>query len=240
MIRVGRCQYNSLGNRTDPTIEGFTNIVVMMISHSKWYPLSPYTLKNEKNQIFENIWQFSKVYEKVPKSVQKYSRYNNRIIWNHPAEIHIKNENLTDEYYKWREKGFNAPYAIRYPVGFNARSTCLYALANNVDGTIKTEKLNYIQARKEIYFPLYCELAKKCKEYSELKEMVINGKNILIIEVDGPHQDLLSYYKKKYNINDDFIVNNTMLATNDNLNIMLNDEKKPFGHGYCLAWALLN
>ena len=37
-----------------------------------------------------------------------------------------------------------------------------------------------------------------------------------------------------------FIKYKTMLATKENLDIMLNDTKYPFGHGYCLAAALLD
>lgn len=47
--------------------------------------------------------------------------------------------------------------------------------------------------------------------------------------MDGPHEEDLQYYK-----------NNTILATKDNLTIILNDSKCPFGHGYCLASILLN
>lgn len=39
---------------------------------------------------------------------------------------------------------------------------------------------------------------------------------------------------------DDFIEGSTMLANDHNLNIMLNDTKHNFGHGYCLAWTLIN
>lgn len=31
-----------------------------------------------------------------------------------------------------------------------------------------------------------------------------------------------------------------MLITKENISIMLNDTKHPFGHGYCLAMALLD
>lgn len=41
-------------------------------------------------------------------------------------------------------------------------------------------------------------------------------------------------------MDNDFIIDNTMVATLENLIIMLNDEKYPFGHGYCLASALMN
>lgn len=43
-----------------------------------------------------------------------------------------------------------------------------------------------------------------------------------------------------YNVDDSFIQNHTMLATKENLNIMIDDIKHPFGHGYCLAMALLS
>ena len=47
-------------------------------------------------------------------------------------------------------------------------------------------------------------------------------------------------YKQKYGVGNDFIQNDTMLITKDNIEIMLNDTKHPFGHGYCLAMALLD
>ena len=66
------------------------------------------------------------------------------------------------------------------------------------------------------------------------------GKNILIIEVDGPHQESLQYYIDKYNdVSSDFIENGTMLTNKENINMMLHDDKHPFGHGYCLALALI-
>lgn len=99
---------------------------------------------------------------------------------------------------------------------------------------------NYIEARKKIYMSTYRELAKKENKFLELKNKLNNGESLLIIEVDGPHQESLDYYKEKYQVPDDFIKNGTMLATIDNLNIMLNDDKYPFGHGYCLAAELLD
>lgn len=70
--------------------------------------------------------------------------------------------------------------------------------------------------------------------------MLKDGKNLLIVEVDGPHGESLDYYKKKYKVDDNFIEDDTILATKENLKIMLNDTKHAFGHGYCLAVALLN
>lgn len=229
MIRVGRRT-----GTTDPHMEGFENILVLMRSHSKWSKLGPYYLRNEKGEIFENIWQFSKIYRTVPQSTQRYSQWNPDIIWQWPAETHInENDEVTDAYWKWRKAGFTAEYAIRYPVGFYARHTCICTIHEG-------EQLDYVEARKAIYLKLYAELAKKQEIFYELKEKLAKGQNLLIVEIDGPHQESLEYYKKKYGVRDDFIENNTMLCTPKNLDIMLNDPKHPFGHGYCLAMALLD
>lgn len=75
--------------------------------------------------------------------------------------------------------------------------------------------------------------------FHKLLFKVKSGTSITIVEVDGPHQESLPYYQDKYNVSEDFIVNHVMESTPQNLNIMLHDEKHPFGHGYCLATALL-
>ena len=147
---------------------------------------------------------------------------------------------MTEQYYAWRQKGMNNEYAVRYPVGYNNRHRCKFALAENPDGSINPTRLDYVQARRRIYLPQYGRLVKLYPEYQELKQRLANGENLLIIEVDGPHQESMPYYKTKYDVDDDFIQDNTMLVTEQNIKIMLNDPKHPFGHGYCLAMALLD
>ena len=241
MIRVGRCTYEN-GKRVDPTYDGFKNIIVMTKS-SAYGSLSPYELRDSRGRNMENLWQYAKVYTDVPKSTQRYSRYDRTVIWDWPAEKHVDivdgNHVLRPEYFKWREAGMNAKYAIRYPVGYNHRHKCLYALKNNQDGTVDPTPLNYIDSRKQIYLPLYVDLVIQQPDFTKLLNMVKSGINLLIIEVDGPHQESLPYYQEKYGVSDDFIEGGTMLATKENLNIMLNDPKHPFGHGYCLSLALL-
>lgn len=234
MIRIGKCHYKN-GKRIDPTFDGFLPIVCLTKS-SKWGSLGPYVLTNEKGQIMENIWQFSKVYKNIPKSIQYYSKWNKTIIWNHPEEKHItENGELTNEYFNWRIKGMNNKFPVRYPVGFKQRHKCLYSL-KDVDGS----PLDYINSRKEIYLSIYCKLVKEQSQYKILQTFLEKGFNLLIIEVDGPHQESMNYYMNTYGVKSDFIENNTILATTENLKLLLNDSKHPFGHGYCLAASLLN
>jgi hypothetical protein len=242
MIRIGKRIYTRSGSFVDPNYEDYEQIIIMTKSYKKYYALSPYSLKDDNGHLLENTWQFSKVYKNVPYTKSNYSRYDNRVIWKHDAEQHIdENGLLNDNYWNWREKGLKCKDAIRYPVGFKHRHKCLYSIKEGKDEyTTTSQKLTYIEGRKAIYLPLYIELAKKTKEFKLLQEKLENNKNLLIIEVDGPHQESLPYYKKKYSVNDDFIKESTILATEENMNIMLNDDKHAFGHGYCLAMTLLD
>lgn len=236
MIRIGRCKYDRQGKRTDPSYPGYTPVVVLMKGHNKWGVLGPYELKDHKGRIMENVWQFSKCYTEVPATTQYYSRWDHRVIWKYPKEKHMINDEIQPAYWQWREKGMNNPYAVRYPVGFGNMSKCLFSIIDEDPET----RLDYIEARKEIYVPVYCKLVKEQDRFWELKKMLDDGHKLLIIEVDGPHQESLDYYKETYGVDDSFIEDDTILATEENLCIMLNDKKHSFGHGYCLALALLD
>lgn len=254
MIRIGRSIYSRDGKRTDPCFHNFEPIIVLTKS-SKYGSLSPYEVKDIKGRRIENIWQFSKVYPVVPYIKLNESRYSSKVVWEHPLEKHIiskvnKNEiyswseekikqNLTNDFYNWRRKGMENNEPVRYPVGFNNKGDCICAFSENEDESINYKPLDYISARKIIYLPIYIKYVKQKSQFKELKQKLKDGKNLLIIEVDGPHQESLEYYKNLYNVKDDFIQNNTILATKENLDIMLNDTKHNFGHGYCLALALL-
>lgn len=231
-VRVGRRIYEK-GRYRDPSYPDFKRVVVMTAS-SKYSSLSPYCLKDDQGRIMENIWQYSKIYSKVPKSRQTYSRWDKRVIWDHPAETHLKEDGTPrEEYWNWREKGMKNPFAIRYPVGRKHRHKCICSI------TEEGEHLNYIESRKRIYLPVYIDLVKDQQQFTELKERLERGENLLIIEVDGPHQESLDHYKKFYKVDDDFIDQDTILVTKKNMEILLNDPKHPFGHGYCLGMALL-
>jgi hypothetical protein len=220
MIRVGRIT----GSGDHLTYPDFKSIVVLM-KNPKYGDIGPYHLCNSDGQIMENIWQFSKVYKTVPRAVQLYSRYDNTVTWDHPSEVHVdEHGNILPAYFDWRNKGFNNQYYVRYPVGQQNMNKCLYALWNG-------EKLDYISSRKKIYVP---------EKFNELKQLLASGVNLLILEPDGPREESLQYYKDTYGVSDNFIDKKTMLATKENLRLMLNDTKHSYGHGYCLASALLD
>lgn len=230
MIKVGTITYKDK-KCIIPKIPGYRNVICTTKS-STYGSIGPYVLQSEEGYIMENIWQFSKVYESVPNVKQYYPR-SSTVIWERKEETHVVGGVLTDEYWEWRRDGFSAEYPIRYPVGKKHRVECLYSVDE------KGNNHDYVSARKHIYFNTYKTLVQEHKRFKYLKSLLEKGKNLLIIEVDGPKEDL-SYYIENYGVEEDFIVDNTIDCTEKNMEIMLNDTKHPFGHGYCLAMCLLN
>lgn len=255
-IRVGRITYSGAGDPgLYPSYPGFSPIVVLTRS-SAYGSLGPYLLRDDRGRIMENLWQFAKWYPEIPTVSEPRSRFDSTTIWAHPAENHLSADfqgaektkwlRPNDSYWRWRERGMAANEPIRYPVGIRARSTCLGAImsADSVpapgdDVPLDSWLLDYVSARRQIYLPLYCQLVRPQRQFEELKRRLESGENLLIIEVDGPHQESLPYYQEKYGVSPDFIEASTILVTPDNIRIMLWDTKHPFGHGYCLAMALL-
>jgi len=236
MIRVGTRIYNKDGSFTDPSFVDFTPIICLTKS-TEYGDLGPYCLKDKNGQYMENIYQFGRLYQEVPETTIRFSRYSDVITWNHPKEIHVNDKKITKEYWNWRKKGFTTKYPIRYPVGFNNKNLGICALKEDDDGTFNI--LDYIESRKQLYAKTYCELVENMPRFKSLKERLLDGENLLIIEVDGPHEKSLQYYKDTYGVDDEFIVDNTILINKQNIQIMLCDDKHSFGHGYCLASSLL-
>ena len=231
-IRVGRMIVKG-NTRYVPQYKNYVTIVVHTEKFNKWSALSPYVLK-KNGQIIENVWHAHKVWKEVPAVKIPKSRWDSKmIIWERGNEKHVDEfGNPNETWKKWHEDLSNAEYAVRYPAGFKNKKNTLYSWKEG-------RKLSYVESRKEIYVPLYIESVQKEEKFNELAEMLKKGKNLLIVEVDGPHQESLDYYVENYGVENDFIQEDSIAATKGRLSIMLHDEKHSYGHGYCLAMALL-
>lgn len=117
----------------------------------------------------------------------------------------------TEEWYKWSTNGFNQKYASRYPMGKGTKP--LYSWSGN-------EKLDYLTARRELYFPMYRDAVKNTKEWSFFKEQLhkSNAKNIIIFDFDG------------YD----------MTKSCSSLADVLNNKDKIMGHGFVFLAMLLH
>lgn len=154
---------------------------------------------------------------------------------NPSGDIIYKDNKLDYKLYKrWKKSIWKCQKPIRYPNTRNRVSRTQFTLLKykNSQNKIKKKRLDYIQSRKRIYYKEYIRLARKTKEYQELLQMLINGKHLLISEIDVPA-------KHKKSIYSDCDDNNNCKMTIKKLNKLIEDPNEPFGHGLCLAKALL-
>ena len=205
-VRVGQKRSRGVIGDHDASAKGYTNIDVTSGSMNKLNgipckSLSPMLLGPVTDKqgltanIFECYWQFSKLYE---------------------VEGHIKKGTKcepTKEFFAYRKKGFALTKGKRrpFPVKTHGYPTCAYY--NN-------KSYNYLDSRKEIYVPIYRKLIEKLPIIKELRKLLKEGKNIMIIDGDGPP-------KKKYP--------EGLEMTQENWNKMIDNPKYPFGHGYVVA-----
>ena len=141
-IRVGKCVKKGW-NYTTPQYPGY--IAVRIHSMEREYgELSPYRLCDSRGRTIENLWQFSKVYFSVERSIQHKGFNKSQIIWDWPAEVHYgtdetKLKEIPDQqtldinrlnynFWKWRRTGFNCSYAIRYPNTYSGRHKPICAI----------------------------------------------------------------------------------------------------------------
>lgn len=220
--------------------QGFVNALIHTSPDTLGGPLSPYLLKDEEGRILENIWQFQKFYSHVSKQRIPLGKYHkDTIVWEHPEEEHAfldEKEGVlmpNDAYWAWREKGMRNPYAVRYPNGYEGRRKCICSIVKVPQGGA-ISKLGYIDARKQIYCSEYARLAPHTEAFKKLSALLDQGKSIQIIEVDGPDPSL--NFPPYDQISKE---NPGLLITEDTIRMLVNDERKPFGHGYVIAALLL-
>lgn len=217
-IRLGKIRRG----QPHPRIPGYTNIIVCSFN-SKWGALSPmrlgpfYVVENLSSQqysdgilpgfhpyeskqrgsvnIFENFWQGSKIYEGE-------------------AQVTATGLNILPTYFIRRAQNMTDVTPHRRIPGMKGKSV----LGAYYDGQI----YDYISSRG-FYFYYYTYLIQTIPEavavLSEIKQMLTQGQNILLLEYDAPleSQELtLDYLRKEYL-----------------------DPSHPFGHAAVLACHLL-
>jgi hypothetical protein len=105
------------------------------------------------------------------------------------------------------KKGWDRGFADRYPMGKG--KIPLYSYWNG-------QKLDYIEARKSIYLPLYQKAVAKTEAFKKLNDLYQKDKNLVLFDFDG-----YDYLSLGYSLKD-----------------VLNDPKRKMGHGFVLAMML--
>jgi hypothetical protein len=87
----------------------------------------------------------------------------------------------TPEYFEWAKEGWANPKANRFPMGKGAKPEYSY---------FNGKKLGYMDARLQIYCPLYAQAILKTKEFQRLKELTEQFDEIVLCDPDA--QDYLA------------------------------------------------
>lgn len=115
--------------------------------------------------------------------------------------------NANMKYWQWAQEGWDNPKAVRYPMGRGAKP--LYSLWQG-------KKLGYIEARKQIYAPLYIKAVRETQGYQTLKELYETQETLIFRDFDGWNQGTMS------------------------LTEVLNNPSKKMGHAFVLKMLLTN
>jgi hypothetical protein len=265
-VRVGRIAQHSPKDVKYPVTEGYLNIICTSHNVSGvGAGLSPFKLKDADGRNMENIWQFSKVYKFVP------DYEDSKTGWKYPREVHIdnKSQEIKSEYWDWRRKGMAFEQALRYPVGYDHRQYCQYSIwpqsgkvsdAANMSSETPAIKYKYVPARVKIYCPVYMELAKDSEDLAIINQMLDEGYNVQILDVDGPRrpeppkpkkgakapvaaQEVPFMVSAPYDQMPSGTYGESGVGSIDineaNIKALLQDVNQAFGHGYAIACMLL-
>lgn len=149
---------------------------------------SPFLLEGGPLYYDNGIWYYSKNVENAWQFSKVYKEFD---FFGRP----------TPEYFDWARKGWMDSYAHRYPLG---RRKPLYSWWSG-------EALEYIEARKKIYIPIYTRAVKKIPEF----KLLCSKKEISLWDFDvHPSFNDMSFEE------------------------ILNQEKYKMGHGVVLAHLL--
>ena len=96
-------------------------------------------------------------------------------------EEHLTDDWPNEHWFKWANEGFNNYRAVRYPMGKGAKPE--YSFWNG-------ERLNFTEARREIYLPMYKQAVEKTEAFQKLKEIYDQG-DVALRDFDGYRHDLL-------------------------------------------------
>jgi len=115
----------------------------------------------------------------------------------------------TNAYWEWAQGGWLSRRAHRYPMGKGRKPIC---------SLWKGKRLNYIEARKQIYVPLYAEAVQKSNAWTMLKKLADTCDALALQDFDGYDH----------------------LPAGRSLTHVLNNPDQKMGHAFVLMMLLLN
>lgn len=122
-------------------------------------------------------------------------------------EYYTNDGEPNEDYFKWAQNGWKSGRANRYPMGKGIVPLYSYWAG---------KKLSYVEARKQIYIPLYAGAVQKTSAFQKLKSIYEEGHDICLWDFDahGLAPGTFDYWD------------------------LVNNEKIKVGHAYVLGMLL--
>lgn len=165
--------------RNTIVIDGTEFSVIVMSSpfNESLRPSSMYTLNCQN---LTNIWEFSRVYKRVPKiSISVKSSSIPIQIWSHEEKelYDSKNKVILQDYWVWRLKGVTRNNAVFNPAGFDEANN-----PNLIVGYVPTGlKLTDVKEARKYYTKVYYQIAAGKTQFLAINK-TFQTKNILILD----------------------------------------------------------
>jgi hypothetical protein len=255
-LRVGTRRYNPDGSYVDPQYEGYESAVCLTAS-TEYGSLGPYCVRAvetgpEKGALIENVWHSMKVLPRIPKTLSHVSRYNHTIAWSWDEVTNHIGQNGSDvnmsEWLTWHNALCHNKYAIRYPFSYSpaVRKSTLGVMPRALLHAYRADPANTVihvqdllgvaDGRKDVYFHYYMSgIDTHHPDYRKVIRKLEKGAKMLWIDVDGPRQEGMSYYREMYGVPDNWIQEHSVGIDENALNIFLNDPTYSCGHVFGLV-----
>lgn len=111
----------------------------------------------------------------------------------------------TPDWYLWAAAGWDNPVGVRYPMGKGVKPVCSWW---------NGQALTYLEARRQIYLPLYSRAVVNTPAYAQLRTLYQQNGEITILDFDVQCRNGRTWSE------------------------IFNDTSHPFGHGYVLGMML--
>ncbi len=118
-----------------------------------------------------------------PTNIEGVTSVNMENAWQYAKvyKNHVDEDgNPTEQYYNWARLGYDSVMAHRYPMGKGKVPE--YSWWNG-------KKLGYVDARKEIYMPLYAEAVRRTEGWRILLDQYKDGRKIALLDYDAYRHD---------------------------------------------------
>lgn len=157
------------------------------------------TMKDKKDRIFSNVVYFTRIHKNVGPT--KYYTAEGKVLFEHGYENHVdKYGHPTQDFIKWSRKGCALTEAIVWVKHPDCVGGCISKwdfqeyYEEKYEEVYKITSLTHCRSKLLLHY--YSVMSRANREFWDLRSMLENGKNIVLVDEEGPDDKFVNEYKK--------------------------------------------